>query len=114
MKPTFRRIALSASVAATMALAGAAPALGQGTGPKVVTGNPGKGATVIHCNRLPGGKSVLVITPKGRVAGNCRFAPGTELPPGTLPGNVLDLLKGLAPGQQVKIPGPIKGLLPLP
>jgi len=104
MKRTFRRIGLSASLAATMALAGAAPALAQGQGPKVVTGNPGKGATVIHCKRLAPGvaNGVIVITPKGKVNNNCRGLPA-ELPR-PLPGNLEQLLSGL--------PGAVKQLLP--
>ena len=95
MKRTLRRIGLSASLAATMALAGAAPAVAghplghptksQGQGPKLITGNPGKGATVIHCKRLPGAgaaaRGVIVITPSGNVHMNCRgLPPGFKLP----------------------------------
>ena len=91
MKRTLRRIGLSASLAATMALAGAAPAVAghslghpaksQGQGPKLITGNPGKGATVIHCKRMgvPGASGVIVITPKGKVNNNCRGLPA-QLP----------------------------------
>lgn len=104
MKRTLRRIGLSASLAATMALAGAAPALAAGQGPKVVTGNPGKGATVIHCKRLAPGvaKGVIVITPKGKVNNNCRGLPAAL--PLPLPGNLEQLLRDL--------PGAVKGQLP--
>ncbi len=102
MKRSLRRIGLSASLAATMALAGAGPALAQGQGPKLVTGNPGKGATVVHCKRLaPGAKGVIVITPKGRVNMNCRGLPETlpGLPPPLqgLPPGVLERLRGALP-----------------
>lgn len=105
MKRSLRRIGLSASLAATMALAGAGPALaqGQGQGQKVVTGNPGKGATVIHCKRVaPGASGVIVITPKGRVNNNCKGLPATlpSLPPRLqrLPAGVLEkLLPALPP-----------------
>ena len=115
MKRTLRRIGLSASLAATMALAGAGPALAQlpvpptksqGQGPKLITGNPGKGATVIHCKRLgvPGARGVIVITPKGKVNNNCRGLPA-QLPPGVqLPPNLENLLRGL--------PEAVKALLP--
>ena len=114
MKRTFRTIGLSASLAATMALAGAGPALAghspvhltksQGQGPKLITGNPGKGATVIHCKRLAPGvaKGVIVITPKGKVNNNCRGLPGTL--PAPLPANLEQLLRGL--------PEAVKGQLP--
>jgi hypothetical protein len=103
MKRTRRRIGLSASLAATMALTGAGPALAGhvpghpakrgGQGPKLITGNPGKGATVIHCHRL-GGKSVLVITPSGQVRGGCRgvTAPLPRAVFEALPENVRELL----------------------
>jgi len=112
MKRTLRRIGLPASLAVTMALAGAGPALAghapghptksQGQGPKLVTGNPGQGATVIHCKRLAPGvaKGVIVITPKGKVNNNCRGLPAA-LP---LPGNLEQLLRGL--------PADVKELLP--
>lgn len=97
MKRSLRRIGLSASLAATMALAGAAPALAQGQGPKVVTGNPGKGATVIHCKRVaPGANGVIVITPKGKVINNCKGLPAT------LPG-LPPVLQGLPAGVLAKL-----------
>lgn len=123
MKRTFRTIGLSASLAATMALAGAGPALAhlpvhptkgkgqgpkltksQGQGPKLITGNPGRGATVIHCKRLAPGvaNGVIVITPKGKVINNCRGLPG--MLPAPLPANLEQLLRGL--------PVPVKGQLP--
>ena len=99
MNRRIRRIGLTAGLAATMASAGAAPASAE---PKLVTGNPGQGATVIHCNRLPGGKSVLVITPSGRVAGNCR---GVTAP---LPREVFE---ALPPNVRALLP---PALVPLP
>ena len=95
MNRTLRRLVLSASLAATMALAGAGPALAhhspghplksQGQGPKVVTGNPPKTA-VIHCKRLaPGARGVMIIKIRKGVVrpvkNNCRgLPPGFKLP----------------------------------
>lgn len=113
MKRSLRRVGLSASLAATMALAGAGPALaaGQGQGPKVVTGNPGKGATVIHCKRIaPGANGVIVITPKGKVINNCKGLPATlpGLPPplANLPGGVLERLLPTLPPIVPPVPVP--------
>jgi len=125
MKLTLRKIGLLASVAATMALAGAGPALAghspghptksQGQGPKLVTGNPPK-TTVIHCKRaVPGSRGVIIIkVRKGVVSvkNNCRGVPAgvpvllpvplaqqlvNLLPPGPVPGALVPLLP-LGPG----------------
>ncbi len=122
MKRSLRRIGLGASLAATMALAAAGPALaagkGQGSptksrgqGPKLVTGNPGKGATVIHCKRLaPGANGVIVITPKGKVINNCKGLPATlpGLPPPLqgLPTGVLERLLPTLPPIVPPVPVP--------
>ncbi len=121
MKRSLRRIGLSASVAATMALAGAAPALAQGQGPKVVTGNPGKSqgqgpklvtgnppkTTVIHCKRaVPGSRGVIIIkVRKGVVSvkNNCRGVPAGV--PVLLPVPLAQQLVNLLP------PGPVPGAL---
>ncbi len=111
MKRTVRRIGLAASLSATMALAGAGPALAQGQGPKVVTGNPGKGATVIHCKRLaPGANGVIVITPKGKVNNNCKGLPA-ELS-GPLPTQLRELLEALPADVRELLP-PVLQLPPL-
>jgi hypothetical protein len=125
MKRSLRRIGLSASLAATMALAGAGPALAghsplhptksQGQGPKLITGNPGKGATVIHCKRLAPGvaNGVIVITPKGKVNNNCKGLPA--MLPAPLPANLEQLLRGLPEAVKGQLP-PVLRLpaLPLP
>ncbi len=125
MKRSLRRIGLSASLAATMALAGAAPALAQGQGPKVVTGNPpghptksqGQGpklvtgnppkTTVIHCKRaVPGSRGVIIIkVRKGVVSvkNNCRGVPAGV--PVLLPVPLAQQLVNLLP------PGPVPGAL---
>jgi hypothetical protein len=71
-----RRLGTAAAVGATIALFTAAPAT---AAPKLITGNPGKGATVLHCKALgtPGARGVIVVTPKGRVNNNCSGLPAT-------------------------------------
>ncbi len=75
-KHTVRKVALAATVGGVMALGAASPAV---AGPKLITGNPGKGATVLHCKALgaPGARGVIVVTPKGKVNNNCTGLPAT-------------------------------------
>jgi hypothetical protein len=75
-KHTLRKTALAATLGGVMALGAASPAA---AGPKLITGNPGKGATVLHCKALgaPGARGVMVVTPSGRVNNNCRGLPAT-------------------------------------
>ena len=72
---TARKVGLTAAIVAAMAI-GASPAA---AGPKMITGNPGKGATVLHCKTLgaPGARGVIVVTPKGKVNNNCTGLPMT-------------------------------------
>ncbi len=121
MKRTFRTIGLSASLAATMALAGAGPALAghspghptksQGQGPKLVTGNPPK-TTVIHCKRaVPGSRGVIIIKlRKGvvRIKNNCR---GTGGAPVVLPLPIAQEIVNLLPRPGL-VPGALVPLLP--
>ena len=69
-KHKLRKAALAATLGGVMALGAASPAA---AGPKLITGNPGKGATVLHCKALgvPGARGVIVVTPSGRVNNNC-------------------------------------------
>ncbi len=81
-----------------MALFAAGPAT---AGPKLITGNPGKGATVIHCKAMaPGARGVIVITKKGKVNNNCSGLPATLARPAALmqlPQRVLNLLLPVLP-----------------
>ncbi len=72
MKRTLRRGLLPVGLAATMAVAAAAPASAD---PPPVTGggSQGKGAIVFHCSQFGLGNGVLVITPSGRVNENNCF-----------------------------------------
>ncbi len=120
MKRTLRRIGLAASLSATMALAGAGPALAghspahpkQGKGPKVATGHPPNGALVVHCKRLgvAGAKGVMVLKVQrngpAKFRNKCRgLPPGFELP-AAVAQRLLDALDGrpVPPGLQPLLP----------
>ena len=74
-KHALRKVGLTSAIVAAMAI-GASPAA---AAPKMITGNPGKGATVLHCKTLgaPGARGVIVVTPKGKVNNNCTGLPTT-------------------------------------
>ena len=102
-KHTLRKAAIAATVGGVMALGAASPAA---AGPKLITGNPGKGATVFHCKATgaPGARGVIVVTPSGRVNNNCKGlgmtlvrTPALQQALAQLPAAVREALLGVLP-----------------